>query len=94
MLEGFDRHYRLFRDAAVEARRLYERAAWREMQALARSRIQMYDARVEEAVRALTDRFPEAESDESLWPAIKLAFIGLIHDHKQPECAETFYNSV
>jgi isocitrate dehydrogenase kinase/phosphatase len=64
------------------------------MQALARSRIQMYDARVEETVRALLDRFPEAEVDESLWPAIKVAYIGLIHDHKQPECAETFYNSV
>ena len=64
------------------------------MQALARSRIQMYDTRVEEAVRGLIDRFPEAEVDESLWPAIKLAYIGLIHEHKQPECAETFYNSV
>jgi isocitrate dehydrogenase kinase/phosphatase len=64
------------------------------MQALARERIQMYDRRVEEGVRALLDRYPEAEVDESLWPAIKLAYIGLIHDHKQPECAETFYNSV
>jgi isocitrate dehydrogenase kinase/phosphatase len=54
----------------------------------------MYDTRVEEAVRALIDRFPEAEADESLWPAIKIAYIGLLHDHKQPECAETFYNSV
>ena len=54
----------------------------------------MYDLRVEEAVRALLDRFPAAELDESLWPAIKLAYIGLLHEHKQPECAETFYNSV
>jgi isocitrate dehydrogenase kinase/phosphatase len=73
---------------------MYERAAWREMQALARSRIQMYDARVEETVRGLLDRFPEAEVDESLWPSIKVAYIGLLHEHKQPECAETFYNSV
>ena len=64
------------------------------MQALARERIQMYDARVEEAVRTVADRFPEAEVDESLWPAIKVAYIGLLHEHKQPECAETFYNSV
>ncbi|HEX6415687.1 MAG TPA: bifunctional isocitrate dehydrogenase kinase/phosphatase [Burkholderiales bacterium] len=94
ILDGFDRHYGLFRQAALDARRLYERAAWRELQALARERIQMYDARVEEAVRAVADRFPEAEVDESLWPAIKVAYIGLLHDHKQPECAETFYNSV
>src|SRR5262245_15437671 len=94
ILEGFDRHYRLFREASIEARRLYERAAWPEMQALARERIQMYDRRVEEAVRSVLDRHPDAEVDESLWPAIKLAYIGVLHDHKQPECAETFYNSV
>ncbi|HEV2431070.1 MAG TPA: isocitrate dehydrogenase kinase/phosphatase AceK regulatory subunit, partial [Burkholderiales bacterium] len=78
----------------MEARRLFERSAWAVMPALARERIQMYDRRVEEGVRALLDRYPEAEVDESLWPAIKLAYIGLIHEHKQPECAETFYNSV
>src|SRR5439155_1323987 len=43
---------------------------------------------------ARLDRYPKAELDESLWPAIKLAYIGLLHDHSQPECAETFYNSV
>ena len=78
----------------MDAQRLYERAAWRELQALARERIQMYDRRVEEAVAELKDRFPEAERDESLWTGIKLAYIGLLHEHRQPECAETFYNSV
>jgi len=94
ILAGFDKHYRLFRAAAIKAKALYERAAWAEMRSLARGRIQMYDLRVEEAVRALLDRFPEAEVDEALWPAIKLAYIGLLHEHRQPECAETFYNSV
>jgi isocitrate dehydrogenase kinase/phosphatase len=94
ILAGFDKHYRLFRQAALQAKSLFERAAWPEMSTLSRARIQMYDLRVEEAVRALLDRFPEAEVDESLWPAIKLAYIGLLHEHKQPECAETFYNSV
>ena len=94
ILAGFDKHYRLFREAAVEAKLLFEGAAWPQMRKLARERIQMYDRRVDEAVRALLDRYPEAEVDESLWPAIKLAYIGLLHEHKQPECAETFYNSV
>ncbi|OGA73336.1 MAG: bifunctional isocitrate dehydrogenase kinase/phosphatase [Betaproteobacteria bacterium RIFCSPLOWO2_12_FULL_65_14] len=94
VLEGFDRHYTLFRTAAAEAKRLFERAAWADMRALASERIQMYDRRVQEAVDALLERFPEAQRDETLWPAIKLAYIGLIHEHKQPECAETFYNSV
>ncbi|HYR34891.1 MAG TPA: bifunctional isocitrate dehydrogenase kinase/phosphatase [Burkholderiales bacterium] len=94
ILAGFDRHYHLFREAAVQAKGLFEHAAWAEMRELARRRIQMYDLRVEEGVRALLDRFPEAEVDESLWPSIKLAYIGLLHEHRQPECAETFYNSV
>src|SRR2546430_15073204 len=62
------------------------------MRALARERIQMYDQRVDEGVAELLERFPQV-LDESLWPAIKLAYIGLLHEHKQPECAETFYNS-
>jgi len=94
ILEGFDRHYRLFTEAAVEARKLFQRAAWREMRTLARERIQMYDQRVREAVEAVRERFPEAKENEALWPSIKLAYIGLLHEHKQPELAETFYNSV
>ncbi|HEY5900130.1 MAG TPA: bifunctional isocitrate dehydrogenase kinase/phosphatase [Burkholderiales bacterium] len=94
ILAGFDKHYRLFRDAAVRAKALYERAAWSEMRALSSSRIQMYDQRVREAVEQVREEYPQAASDESLWPAIKLAYIVLLHEHHQPECAETFYNSV
>ena len=94
ILAGFDRHYRLFREAAMRAKALYERAAWAEMGSLARERILMYDRRVQEAVDEVLARFPDAERDETLWPAIKLAYIGLLQEHRQPECAETFYNSV
>jgi isocitrate dehydrogenase kinase/phosphatase len=93
ILAGFDKHYRLFREAAQQAKALFERADWAEMRALARKRIQMYDRRVDERVAELLQRFPQA-GDESLWPTIKLAYIGLLHEHQQPECAETFYNSV
>src|ERR1041385_1962285 len=92
ILAGFDKHYRLFRDAARQAKALFERADWAEMRELASRRIQMYDLRVDEAVAELLQRFPQAR-DEALWPAIKLAYIGLLHEHHQPECAETFYNS-
>jgi isocitrate dehydrogenase kinase/phosphatase len=94
ILAGFDKHYRLFRDASRQAKRHFEAGDWEAMRALARARIEMYDRRVEEAVRGILDRFPEAEVDETLWPAIKLAYIPLLHEHRQPECAETFYNSV
>ncbi len=94
ILAGFDKHYRLFREAARQAKRHFEAADWSAMRALARARIQMYDRRVHEAVEAVREAYPQAERDESLWPAIKLAYIGLLHEHRQPECAETFYNSV
>jgi isocitrate dehydrogenase kinase/phosphatase len=94
ILAGFDRHYRLFREASARAKTLFERADWPALNALARERILMYDRRVQEAVEEVRSRFPEAETDESLWPAIKLAYIPLLHEHRQPECAETFYNSV
>ena len=94
ILAGFDKHYRLFREAARQAKSHFEAAGWESMRALSRARIEMYDTRVEEAVRGILDRFPEAEVDETLWPAIKLAYIPLLHEHRQPECAETFYNSV
>jgi isocitrate dehydrogenase kinase/phosphatase len=94
ILAGFDRHYRLFREASARAKQLFERADWAALRLLARERIQMYDRRVQEAVEDVRARFPEAETDESLWRAIKLAYIPLLHEHRQPECAETFYNSV
>ncbi len=94
ILAGFDKHYRLFRAASARAKILFERADWAAMGELARERILMYDRRVQEAVEEVRARFPEAETDESLWPAIKLAYIPLLHEHRQPECAETFYNSV
>ena len=94
ILEGFDKHYRLFRAAAVQARHCFEQADWPAMRELARSRIQMYDQRVAEAVASLLAAYPQTEHDESLWPAIKLSYIPLLHEHRQPELAETFFNSV
>jgi isocitrate dehydrogenase kinase/phosphatase len=91
---GFDKHYRLFRRTSAQAKQRFERGDWAEVRAASRGRIQMYDQRVAEAVAELRERFPVAVRDESLWPDIKRAFIGLLHEHRQPECAETFYNSV
>ncbi|MGE0875262.1 MAG: bifunctional isocitrate dehydrogenase kinase/phosphatase [Burkholderiales bacterium] len=94
VLAGFDRHYQLFRDAARRAKRLFESGDWQALRLVARARIEMYDRRVEETVLEVLKRFPDAETDEVLWPEIKVAYIGLLRDHRQPECAETFYNSV
>ena len=94
LLDGFDKHYRLFREASARAKYRFVRGAWAGAREDAKARIQMYDQRVAEAVAALRERFPEGLDDESLWPEVKLAYMGMLHEHLQPECAETFYNSV
>jgi isocitrate dehydrogenase kinase/phosphatase len=94
MLEGFDRHYRIFRDAAIRAKRLFEAGDWHALQSLARERITSYDERVEECVELLEDEYDAENIDDEVWQQIKLHYIGLLTTHRQPECAETFFNSV
>lgn len=94
ILEGFDRHYRIFRKMCAEAQERFERADWAAVRAAHGARIDLYDERVREAVEAIADRFPVARSDESIWPQVKRAYIEILYDHRQPELAETFFNSV
>ncbi len=94
MLENFDRHYRIFRDAAIEAKARFEAGDWHALQRLARERITSYDARVRECVVLLEDEYDAERIDDEVWQQIKLHYIGLLTTHLQPECAETFFNSV
>ena len=59
-----------------------------------RMRIGYYDQRVTEAVEAVRAEFPDLPDRGALWHQIKLAYMPLLYEHRQPECAETFYNSV
>ena len=94
MLEGFNHHYRIFREAAIEAKTLFEACDWHGLQRLARERITSYDDRVEECVELLEDEYDAENIDDEVWQQIKLHYIGLLTTHRQPECAETFFNSV
>src|SRR5262245_54569780 len=94
ILAGFNRHYRLFRETSAKAKDRFERADWAGVRAASKERIDMYDRRVAEAVARIHERFPIADQHEPFWQEIKLAYIALLHEHRQPECAETFYNSV
>ena len=94
ILDGFDKHYRLFREASQAAKRHFETADWPVAQRAARERIDYYDQRVQEAVRALEDEYAPEELADHVWREIKLHYIGLLSGHKQPELAETFFNSV
>jgi len=94
ILDGFDKHYRLFRQVSAAAKQHFESGDWKAAQAEARDRIAFYDKRVDECVRILEDDYDDSDLTDDVWREVKLHYIGLLTDHKQPELAETFFNSV
>ncbi|NMM80331.1 bifunctional isocitrate dehydrogenase kinase/phosphatase [Acidovorax sp. SRB_14] len=94
MMDGFNRHYRLFRTESARAKHRFETADWHGQQRAQRERIEFYDLRVKECVRRLEKEFQAGSVPMDVWHQIKLHYIGLLVDHRQPELAETFFNSV
>jgi isocitrate dehydrogenase kinase/phosphatase len=94
ILDGFNRHYSLFRQYSREGRECFERADWTRAAQVNRERIQGYEQRVQETVDTIHRRYPDAAEHSDIWPRIKIVFIGKLMNHLQAECAETFYNSV
>jgi isocitrate dehydrogenase kinase/phosphatase len=94
MLEGFNRHYRLFRETSSAAKQRFEAADWHGQQRAQRERIEFYDKRVDEAAERLQRDFDIGNASMDTWQQVKLHYIGLLTNHHQPECAETFFNSV
>jgi isocitrate dehydrogenase kinase/phosphatase len=94
LIEGFDRHYRLFRATTAGAKRRFEQADWHGQQRAQAQRIEFYDQRVNEAVQRLRAEFSIDSLSTEAWQQAKLHYIGLLTNHHQPELAETFFNSV
>ena len=98
LIEGFDKHYALFRDCARAAKRHFEAANFRAIAHLVRDRIDFYDRRVGECAERIEREFVSAgltsRGADALWGRVKLHYIGMLIEHRQPECAETFFNSV
>ncbi|HVQ06756.1 MAG TPA: isocitrate dehydrogenase kinase/phosphatase AceK regulatory subunit, partial [Burkholderiaceae bacterium] len=94
LLEGFNKHYRLFREASRAAKERFEAADWHGQQRAQRERIEFYDRRVDEAVERLQTEFDIGHLSMDSWQQAKLHYIGLLTNHHQPELAETFFNSV
>lgn len=110
ILNGFNRHYALFRYSAQRAKVLFESGDWHGIQQLSRERIEYYDIRVRECativasalhgsrmVTATSAQGNEHQLDEhqhQFWHDVKNEVVTLLHAHHQPECAETFFNSV
>ena len=94
MMDGFNRHYRLFRTESARAKHRFETADWHGQQRAQRERIEFYDLRVKECSNRLEREFKAGDQPMDIWQQIKLHYIGLLVDHHQPELAETFFNSV
>ncbi|MFN8988631.1 MAG: bifunctional isocitrate dehydrogenase kinase/phosphatase [Betaproteobacteria bacterium] len=94
LLEGFDKHYRIFRQMSRDALGRFERADWPAVQRAHAERIALYDERVREAAERLQAEFDTGHLPETLWQDIKLQYVSLLTNHRQPELAETFFNSV
>ncbi|WP_439518082.1 bifunctional isocitrate dehydrogenase kinase/phosphatase [Hydrogenophaga sp.] len=94
MLDGFNRHYRLFRTESARAKHRFETRDWLGQQRAQRERIEFYDLRVKECLMRLMKEFQADQQPMAVWEQVKLHYIGLLVNHHQPELAETFFNSV
>ena len=93
-IQGFNKHYKLIRETSVEAKARFENGDWLGVHKAVKERIRFYDDRVNECVERLRSEFDAENLDENTWQQVKLLYIGLLLNHKQPELAETFFNSV
>ncbi len=94
LLDGFDRHYKIFSETSAQSKKRFEEADWHSQQTAQRVRIEFYDLRVDEAVERLEQEYGASTLPMAVWHQIKLFYIGLLTGHRQPELAETFFNSV
>ena len=94
LIDGFNRHYQLFRGESARAKHRFETADWSGQQRAQRERIEFYDMRVAEAVARLEKEFKAGEQSMDVWHQVKLHYIGLLVNHHQPELGESFFNSV
>jgi isocitrate dehydrogenase kinase/phosphatase len=94
ILEGFDRHYTAFRGNSQLAKNKFERGEYSAIRELLSERISFYDHRVKETSLLLEKKYDEKIKQDLFWPEVKKAFIMLLTEHKQPELAESFFNSI
>ncbi len=94
MIEGFNRHYQLIRHYGQQAKLLFEAGDWKGVHNAVSERIPSYDNRSNETARLLEEKYDTNSLDNDTWQQVKLHYISQLINHKQPELAETFFNSV
>ncbi|MEY4138143.1 MAG: bifunctional isocitrate dehydrogenase kinase/phosphatase, partial [Pseudomonadota bacterium] len=71
MMDGFNRHYRLFRTESARAKHRFETADWHGQQRAQRERIEFYDLRVRECSMRLEREFKAGEQAMAIWQQVK-----------------------
>ena len=110
ILLGFEHHYQNIKSASIEAKRCFEEKEWGKIENDSKLRLNFYDEQVDVFCKNLSSELKKqtlygakAEFNETqkmdkfnsdFWKNTKHVYIELITAHKQPELAETFYNSV
>ena len=110
ILSGFEKHYQNIKSASIEAKRCFEEKEWEKIESDSKLRLNFYDKQVDDFCKKLSLELKKqtlygakAEFNEpthmekfnsEFWKQTKLMYVELITEHKQPELAETFYNSV
>jgi isocitrate dehydrogenase kinase/phosphatase len=94
LVAGFDESYRRFREISSGAKERFEAADWAAVQGAVRERIRLEDEHVDETADLVEAEVDGAVRDDDAWRRAKLHYVGLLVEHKQPELAETFFNSV
>jgi len=94
MLDGFAEHYALIRQYGQRAKTLFEEGDWKGVQSAVRERIFSFDKRANNTAKFLEEKYGANSLDDETWLQVKLFYIGQLINHKQPELAETFFNSV
>jgi len=94
VLEGFNKHFRIFQKITAGAMGRFETEDWIAERDASRKRVLFYDKRADEAIETLREIFGPALDDMAIWKQVKALYTMLLQDHKQPELAETFYNTV
>lgn len=94
ILEGYNRHFRIFSEITSGAKQRFEKADWKAERVNSRLRIEFYDKRVDESIEILRYQFEIDPFDDALWYLVKSYYTLLLQNHQQPELAETFYNSL
>lgn len=94
IIEGFNRHYRLFSEKSCSAKAFFEAGDAAGEQMAVKERIAYYDERVLETIDFLKFNLQAEDLPQNMWERVKLHFLGLLVEHPQAELAETFFNSV